>query len=135
MSFAHNRDKRRSVSPSFSWQYSTVDYHHGSVPVRSRTRRPQRCSSVVDATTSVAPSQLIAAPDCATALLIYRKMCACHLLECPQSKSSSRSSTPPPSFTECQQRPDGEHEEGSEMFEEPVEEIVSTLPYTHIICK
>ncbi|KAL5235807.1 hypothetical protein ACI65C_003217 [Semiaphis heraclei] len=40
-----------------------------------------------------------------------------------KSKSSSRSSTPPPSFTECQQRPDGEHEEGSEMFEEPVEEI------------
>lgn len=52
-----------------------------------------------------------------------------------KSKSSSRSSTPPPSFTECQQRPDGEHEEGSEMFEEPVEEIVSILPHTHIICK
>lgn len=29
-------------------------------------------------------------------------------------------------------KPDGEHEEGSEMFEEPVEEIVSNLPHTHI---
>lgn len=45
---------------------------------------------------------------------------------CNRSKSSSRSSTPPPSFAECQQRPDGEHEEGSEMFEEPVEEMVSS---------
>lgn len=51
------------------------------------------------------------------------------IFTCYRSKSSSRSSTPPPpSFTECQQRPNGEHEEGSEMFEEPVEEIVSIVP-------
>ncbi|XP_050526254.1 tight junction protein ZO-1 isoform X2 [Daktulosphaira vitifoliae] len=45
-----------------------------------------------------------------------------------RSKSSSRSTTPPPSFAECQQRMSGnleppQHEEGSEMFEEPVEEM------------
>lgn len=44
-----------------------------------------------------------------------------------RSKSSSQSSTPPPPFTECQQLSNDEHEEGSEMFEEPVEEMVSVL--------
>jgi len=47
-----------------------------------------------------------------------------------RSKSSSRSSTPPPAaaFAERQQPADGgEHEEGSEMFEEPVEEMVSAV--------
>lgn len=46
-----------------------------------------------------------------------------------RSKNSSRSSTPPLSFTECQKRSSGEHEEGSEMFEEPVEEMVSDLSH------
>jgi hypothetical protein len=44
-----------------------------------------------------------------------------------RSKNSSQSSTPPPSFMECQQQLNKEHEEGSEMFEEPVEEIVSAI--------
>lgn len=44
-----------------------------------------------------------------------------------RSKNSSRSSTPPLSFVECQQQSNEEHEEGSEMFEEPVEEVVSAI--------
>lgn len=60
----------------------------------------------------------------------YLKLYFCFITN--RSKSSSRSSTPPPSFTECQQRSNEEHEEGSEMFEEPVEEIVSA-PFIDIM--
>lgn len=63
---------------------------------------------------------------------IYNAIKLNYLFYLDRSKSSSRSSTPPPSFAECQQRPNGEHEEGSEMFEEPVEEIVSdSLLFIH----
>lgn len=96
--------KRRSVSPSFSWRYTahTADYavlHRGdSVPCRtSTTGRPHRCPSAKVAAALAASRalprspgpeplrHLLAAPDGATAaLLIYRKICACHLQQRPK---------------------------------------------------
>lgn len=88
--FAYHH-KRRSVSPSISWQFAGTDYHcnASSSVVPCRTRRPQRSSSVLatPAACSVPPARspesLLLAPDGTAALLIYQKICACHFSEYP----------------------------------------------------